>query len=228
MKVPSPSDFGLTDQDLAQAREAGTARHRQDKRGGCVLALIAYVIMVTLLYTNLGPLAFFAGIGPTFILLLLAGATIERVSSWLVPVETRARLRRYQLYLEAKRKYHEWFERTQAEFWNRLSGLQFEREVAELLRRTGIACQLTAPSDDKGIDIALADGTIIQCKAHKGSVGPGVARELYGTLVALHAPKAILISVNGFGPGVLAFVKDKPITLWDQRTLIGMQKRLEG
>ena len=41
------------------------------------------------------------------------------------------------------------------------------------------------------------------------------------------APRAILISKNGFAKGVYEFVEDKPIELWNMNRLIEMQKKLD-
>ena len=56
---------------------------------------------------------------------------------------------------------------------------------------------------------------IVQCKNHKPPIGPSVARELYGTLMASDAQRAILASVSGFTKGVNEFVAGKPIELID-------------
>ena len=106
-------------------------------------------------------------------------------------------------------------------------GYPIEREVGRLLRNAGFAVQVTPASNDKGVDIILGDGTIIQCKAHSKPVGPAIARELYGTLRAFKARSAILVSRSGFTSGVSDFAKGKPIRLWDESTLIAMQKRIE-
>ena len=54
---------------------------------------------------------------------------------------------------------------------------------------------------------------IVQCKAHKKPVGPHVARDLYGTLISSHARRAVLASTSGFTPGVIEFIRGKPIEL---------------
>jgi hypothetical protein len=134
-------------------------------------------------------------------------------------------LRRYE---SAKKKYEQWFVRTQLAFWDALTGRQFEYEVANLLNKAGYSAKVTPASGDKGVDVLLADGTIIQCKTHKSRVSPSVARELYGTLQHFKAPRAILISKNGFSKGVYEFVHGKNITLWDVNRLIEMQKGLDN
>ncbi len=58
-------------------------------------------------------------------------------------------------------------------------------------------------------------------------VGPAVVRELYGTLRAHKARTAILVSKSGFTRGAIEFAKGRPIHLWDLRSLIEMQKKLD-
>ncbi len=136
-------------------------------------------------------------------------------------------MKRYNAYLQAQKDYDAWFVRTQTTFWRGLSGVAFEREVASLFTKSGLQPRLTPASDDKGIDLVLGDGAVVQCKQHKNPVGPAVVRELYGALVASGAPRAILISTTGFTPGVLEFANGKPIALWDHSVLIKMQKQLD-
>ena len=94
------------------------------------------------------------------------------------------------------------------------------------MNKAGYSARVTPASGDKGVDVLLSDGTVIQCKTHKSRVSPSVARELYGTLQHFKAPRAILISKNGFSKGVYEFVHGKNITLWDVNSLIEMQKGL--
>ena len=130
-------------------------------------------------------------------------------------------------FQEEVARYEAWFIRTQAEFWERLSGRGFEMEVANLLNRAGYCAHLSAAGGDGGVDIVLGDGTIVQCKAHRTPASPGIVRDLYGTLTHQNAPKAILISLSGVTDGVRSFIKDKPITVWDKSNLIALQKTLD-
>ncbi len=104
-----------------------------------------------------------------------------------------------------------------SEHWMSLSGIQFERELGTLYRNLGYRVQSTPTSGDQGIDLILRKGgktTVVQCKSHKQPVGPAVARELYGALVASGANDAILASTGGFTRGVRDFfVRDKLIAL---------------
>lgn len=132
-----------------------------------------------------------------------------------------------QQYEHAKKRYDQWFIRKQFAFWDALTGRQFELEVANLLNRAGYSATVTPASGDKGVDVLLSDGTIVQCKTHKTRVSPSVARELYGTLGHFGAPRAILVSKNGFSRGVYEFAQGKKIELWDVNVLIEIQRGID-
>ena len=70
------------------------------------------------------------------------------------------------------------------------------------------------------------DASIVQCKEHSKPVGPAVARELYGSLVASGADSAILACTSGFTIGVFDFVRDKSIELVDVEAIVRLQEKL--
>ena len=116
------------------------------------------------------------------------------------------------------------------DYWMNLSGIEFERELAALFQRRGYRVQSTPSSGDQGIDlVARKNGktTIVQCKRHKSPVGPAIARELYGSLIASRADRAILACTGGFTRGVKEFVKDKPITLIDAWDIIKVEASIQ-
>ena len=107
-------------------------------------------------------------------------------------------------------------QRKHQEYWQSLSGIEFEQELAKLFRARGYHVQFTPTTGDQGIDlIARKNGktTVVQCKAYKHPVGPAVARELYGSMVAYGANDAILACTGGFTKGVEEFVQRRPIKL---------------
>lgn len=114
-------------------------------------------------------------------------------------------------------------------FWTTLSGLDFERDVADLYRRMGYESSVTQASGDHGVDIELRRNgifTVVQCKQHAKSAGPATVRELYGAMVHAKADSAILVCTTGFTTGVYNFVQDKPIELVDVDGLVKMQESL--
>lgn len=119
-------------------------------------------------------------------------------------------------------------ELTEQRFWKEMDGWEFEVDVKTLIERLGNKAELVGGTNDKGVDILVDDDTVVQCKAHQKPVSPAVARELYGAMTDFGARRAILVSLNGFTNGVMEFVRNKPIELWDVNDLIRMQKRIAG
>jgi hypothetical protein len=109
-----------------------------------------------------------------------------------------------------------------------MDGWVFEVEVKNLIEKLGNKAELVGGANDRGVDILMNDDTVVQCKAHKNPVSPAVARELFGTMSDFGARRGILVSLNGFTTGVIEFVRNKPIELWDVHYLIRMQKRVAG
>lgn len=137
-------------------------------------------------------------------------------------------VRRYGQYICARDAYVVWERRTRVEFWRSLSGRSFERELAAAFERQGFAVELTPPSGDKGIDIVLRRNgrtTIVQCKATAKPVGPAVARELYGTLLASGADDAILAATAGVTRAAREFLEDKPIRVVGMAEILALHIR---
>ncbi len=134
-------------------------------------------------------------------------------------------------YRRAITEFRAWLDRSRREWWSGLSGLRFELELARLFRALGWDATPTRASGDGGVDIngkRAGVKFIVQCKNHKLPVGPSVARELYGTLLASDAQRAILASVSGFTKGVNEFAKGKPIELIDIDWIIRQHMQLDA
>ena len=116
--------------------------------------------------------------------------------------------------------------------WMSLSGSEFERELGILYAHLGYRVESTPSSGDQGIDLILRkddETTIVQCKSHKSPVGPAVARELLGSLVAFGADDAVLACTGGFTRGVYEFVRGKPmIKLISASELVQLSRRVEN
>ena len=113
--------------------------------------------------------------------------------------------------------------------WWTLSGIEFEREMGTLFSYFGYTVESTPRSGDQGIDLILrknGETTLVQCKSRKSPVGPAVARELLGSLVAFPsgADNAILACTGGFTKGVYEFVRDQPIQLIDASDLVTLSE----
>lgn len=121
-------------------------------------------------------------------------------------------------------------ERRTIEFWDNLTGHQFEREVANLLDPLCYKVYTTPGSGDGGIDnIMIYNGKkyAIQCKHHIKPCGPGALRELRGIISdSDDYYQGIFISLNGYTPGAIEENNNSknPIILWDRGKLIQIAK----
>ena len=90
--------------------------------------------------------------------------------------------------------------------------------------------QSTPKSGDQGIDLILTkDGktTIVQCKGKRGSSGPAVVRELYGSFAAYDGAHCAILACNGgFTQGVEDFARGKPIILISAIEIAKMAERV--
>ncbi len=107
-------------------------------------------------------------------------------------------------------------QRRAIQWWKTLDGKQFEKELVGLLKQIGYDATLTPYSGDGGVDIIVREATkriVVQCKAHRNYISPGVVRELYGTMIHEKADEGWLVTTSGFYSGARAFAHDKPIKL---------------
>jgi restriction system protein len=109
-----------------------------------------------------------------------------------------------------------------------MTGLQFERLVAQLLTKIGLSVTSTKESGDGGIDlVAVSDQPffegkyIIQCKRWTGSVGEPIVRDLYGVVMSERANKGILVTTGSFTGQAEKFASHKPLELIEGGKLLG-------
>ena len=104
------------------------------------------------------------------------------------------------------------------QFWATLSGVEFERAVAQIFREKGFEVELTPRSNDKGVDLILKKNgaiSIVQCKAYKKNVGVSAVRELIGVRVSWpNVEEAILVTLFDFSSVAKELAVEHNITLF--------------
>ena len=254
VKEPSRADFGLNrTEDERYEKVCNHLREFDEARKGVThsIAMIFGVLCTIyggfLLYRNepsLG-LVLYSMFGVAFYAFPIGYFSVRMVSyvlsfplKFILPSNRYIRLNyrffkdyfeKVSKYQKAESEYKFWWTRTQSDHWLNLDGHSFERELAELYRKHGYVVVRSPLSNDHGVDITLYKNgktIVVQCKAHKKPVGPSVARELYGTLVAIGANEAILASTNGFTKGVYEFSAGKKINLVSLDEILAMQRQL--
>lgn len=116
--------------------------------------------------------------------------------------------------------------RNEITFWIKMSGHEFEKNIANLYNSLGYIVQRTRGSGDGGIDLYLEKDSIryvVQCKNHKSPVGPAPIRDLYGAMHHEKISRGIFIASNGYTVGAKEFAKGK-IELLDIKDIVYMHK----
>ena len=114
------------------------------------------------------------------------------------------------------------------DWWDKLPGFEFEKELAQLLERLGYKVELTPASNDGGIDLVLSRHSqlpiLVQCKAHRTAIGVGVLREFYGAILHYKRKQrfaeAWIVAKAGYTEGATNFARGKPIRLRDIREFL--------
>ncbi|MCX5901925.1 MAG: restriction endonuclease [Proteobacteria bacterium] len=240
--APNPKDFGLDNDTI---RFFQTTINIEENLLPSVLGWFSFFVIVCLYH----PEYFFKKDSFYWLILFLyflPGFAIGYFINWLREVYHDAKRRRhrlyahYQQYLAAYSAYDE-IKRQQekekrvalhqkklelkrtVEWWQTLSGRQFEKELANLLQSRGYQVKLTPKTSDGGVDLYIYKDSkiiVVQCKAHKKYISPGVVRELYGTMLHENADESWLVTTNGFYSGAHKFAKEKPIKLLTIRHLL--------
>lgn len=180
-------------------------------------------------------------VAPAFLILVLTLTSFywaPRAYRMLDPDPLSSHRQSYALYKNALARYESEaallaaenarrIARQQRAFWEQLTGIQFEQELADLLRSLGHEVRAVGGAGDEGIDLWMDGSTIIQCKAHASSVAPHVVRDLLGARTHVGARRAVLAAPKGFTPGTMDFARKNGIELWDADYLVGLQKNLQ-
>lgn len=124
--------------------------------------------------------------------------------------------RRISAYNHALQRYQEEYKRKTIDFWQSLSGYQFEIEMAKLYEKLGYVATVTKASGDGGVDIILKKNNehiAVQCKHHNNPVGPNDVRALMGVVAAQNFAYGIFVSLNGFTQSVRSEVQKSLVTV---------------
>lgn len=104
-----------------------------------------------------------------------------------------------------------------------MSGMEFERFVANVFQQQGYTAELTGASGDHGIDILLRKGgyvVAVQCKQWDNAIGEPILREFYGAMVNAGVNTGFVVTSSHFTAQAETFAQNKPIKLYDIDVLI--------
>ncbi|MCC6166398.1 MAG: restriction endonuclease [Caldilineaceae bacterium] len=109
----------------------------------------------------------------------------------------------------------------------RLSPSEFEEYVSRrIFERQGYSVLNTRDVKDNGVDILVTDAhgrrAVVQCKRYRGTVGEGVVRDLYGTMIHNDALMAYLVTTGSISEAARRWAAGKPIGLIDGPRLVAL------
>lgn len=99
---------------------------------------------------------------------------------------------------------------------------EFEAYVGRLFAKKGYKVTQRGRAGDLGVDLVVDKNgrqAIVQCKRYKNTVGAGVVRELYGTLLHEKVSHAFLVTSADISPAARQWARRKPMTLIDGKAL---------
>lgn len=247
MRKPTLANFGITEQMIALAeaeeaeirhRTAVAAKHASRRRStkwvAFWLLFIAATIVVWSKWSHREAFAFAVCAMTLFAYLAVMDELVGASKWWKrrserrnpVVVTRNPVLIAKAQYEKALADYELAENRQRRDFWKQMEGLQFEHELARVLREANYLARVTRGSGDDGVDIwAEKDGETIaiQCKRYGGAVGPDVVRELYGVILHLEADRGIVATTGYFTNGAIDFAEGKPIELWTLEQILALQ-----
>ena len=249
-KMPHPSDFGLSEGDIARG---DNVRNSVKGMEWALCAGIIFVIgSIEFSYGKPLPNIIFEFCLLAFFLpvpLLIYGASHLIKYLWISLVDPnvhvitkyREAIKSYEklsiqhaLRVTEKRELYlkeqeDIARRKEADYWYRLSGIEFERQIAELYKSFGYKVELTPITSDGGVDLIMNKDErriIVQCKAHRKNIPIGVARELVASMQDFRAHEGIIVCLEGATKPVLNYIKDKSISVINMNNILEMSRRV--
>lgn len=223
-KKPQLKDFNLENVDLKKLQNQHNQFEEKKQK------LESYIVLLVIVGFFVVPIAGVNGDGLFFLVLIvfiIIGTVINSKKNEM-KFEYQKEYDNYIEYQNAMQNYEFWQNRKEESFWFGLSGREFEKEVCKIFNSIGYKAYLCKQGGDGGVDIDLYDingeHSIVQCKAHNKKISPGVARDLYGTMVSKKVKKGYLVTLVGGTEGTIDFCRKNSIIIWDVYDLVRRTK----
>ena len=252
MEKPSLGNYGLTQNDLdhylkqKKLFEQEYEKHlATNEKISFFITWIISTIIVVFIIMLLADHAIFEGkiwlifvvpistlVFPTFFIIAIMGGPYqflnrrEEIKARYFSIELEKKCIEYE---KALKDYDHYLNQIDKNYWNQMTGLEFEKEVASLFRGNGYNATLTPATADGGIDIILIRGDehiAVQCKHHAKPVGPNDVRALQGVVASQNYSKGIFVSLNGYTATVRQEVRsgNVQIELLELKDILQMAK----
>lgn len=196
-------------------------RPPHSRNGLSTILLMAATVGWLALYGGLGWLLWWGGVAAWSILhtLLLASSIVIGV---IVALGWRSRL-------AGREQLQRRWKALSLDQIMALTPSEFEAYVADrLFSQRGYHVENRRDTKDGGIDVVVTDRfgqkAIVQCKRYRGTVGAGVVRELYGTMVHEGATYGYLVTSGAISNDARRWAIGKPMELIDGAQLVELSK----
>lgn len=202
---------------------------------GLIIGILVFLYFVLQGRTPIDLIPF--GIGGLISGQILGVATYLITESWVNSYlqKHNQKVMSYTAFQQAISKYEidmqkkeQWVRRQREDYWRSLSGVQFERELADVYRSLRYKVSMTPYTGDGGVDLLLEKDnrlTIVQCKAHSKKISISVARELVASMSDFKADDAIIACFEGVTKPVYEYIKDKRISIVTIADIVEMQTK---
>lgn len=181
-KKPLPQDYGLDNNAHIQLANLKKEMVKKERTKLFVIAMGLLAIII-FSFAELGDVAkAFAGWLCLPVFGCLIGIPQADGSHELKKTTLYQNFTKYAQDLE---RYNNHRKMMMFDYWDNLSGHQFEQAFAEACRLQGYSAAVSKAGGDGGIDLILKkDGReiVVQCKAHNKKIGPAPVRDLYGVI----------------------------------------------
>jgi len=104
-----------------------------------------------------------------------------------------------------------------------MTGIEFERYLADYFQRIGYNVTVTQPSHDKGCDLLLkgfGKRKVVQAKRQKTNVGTTAVMAAYSAKKLYHAQEAMVITNSNFTAPAKKMAKKLGVELWNRQRLL--------
>jgi HJR/Mrr/RecB family endonuclease len=137
----------------------------------------------------------------------------------------RAKERRWRAENETQRRHIESLLRRESvrDEINYMSGLEFERFMANLFRQKGYAVEETKATGDQGVDLLLPDfegkRIAVQLKRYTGPVGNAAVQATFAGMAHYQANKGWIITTSTFTKSARELARSTSVRLIDGKEL---------
>lgn len=234
MTRPRPLDYDLNEGIIEELEQKIL---QIEKNNAQTVKMIRYISISTLfLFSSMifFPIWQFFSFAYSFLPSLILGALLGKTignfmarNAYEKEIGHSKDFKSFKRFKDDLKKYQEWFVESRRKFWKNQVGLDFEYEICELLKCSGLKVRKKEFQHKVGYQIIIGNDTLVFVEKENGRVTSEQVIERYRELKKSKMSRAIIVSKTGFNRDAIKSVKFKPIKLWDINQLVRLQQKLD-